>query len=66
MGYNESFKKPAHYYARINDLIFAYVDRGYVHEAHRWEQKVNRIADYPDLVALSRQAKFQLQLLNDR
>ena len=60
------YKAPAHYYERINELIFAYINKGYVQEANRWETKVNKISDYPDLVSLSRQAKFQLQLLQDR
>lgn len=61
-----AYKPPTDYYKRINELILAYIDRGYVQEANRWEAKINKVSDYPDLVNLSRQAKFQLKLLNER
>lgn len=66
MSYEDSFKSPSAYYGDINELISEYIDRGYVQESARWEQKINKIADMPDLKRLASQARFQLQLLNNR
>ena len=66
MSYEDSFKSPSVYYSDINELISEYIDRGYVQESARWEQKITRIADMPDLKRLASQANFQLQLLTSR
>ena len=66
MSYEDSFESPSAYYSDINELISEYIDRGYVHESSRWEQKITQIADMPDLKRLASQAKFQLQLLHNR
>lgn len=55
-NYNDQFKKPSHYYKKINRLVDHYRHNGYVHLVSDWEGLVSKIADMSDLRRLANRA----------
>ena len=53
MTYEDQFKKPSHYYKKINRLVDEYRDRGFVNLVYDWEQRMRNVADMPDLKLLA-------------
>jgi len=58
MSYHDQFRSIEFYRQKIDRLVYAYRERGYVNSVHDWQKMVRNIADYPDLRRLAEKADY--------
>ena len=66
MAYRDMFESSQTYYERIYQLVDAYRVRGCTFAVRDWEDRIAKVADYPDLRSLSKRAQTLYGWLLDR